>query len=121
MIDQKKDKVWVVLDCSVGLEAERSYKRHRIEGAHYLNFGELKCLDYYCYVLKVCKISGALQKQTGNTNFVKDRLIELGIGTNSNVICYDQDDGVNACKAAVFIKASGVTNVRVLNEKFQKF
>lgn len=43
---------------------------------------------------------------------------KLGVGTDSNVVCYDNENGTQAMNAAAFINACGVKSVQVLMGKW---
>lgn len=43
---------------------------------------------------------------------------KLGVGSDSNVVCYDNVDGTQAMTAAAFMLACGVKHVQVLEGKF---
>lgn len=46
---------------------------------------------------------------------IKPILVELGIGMNTNVVCYDLLDGIHACRAANILVSIGMKNVQVLS------
>lgn len=49
---------------------------------------------------------------------IEKQLKEIGIGKESNVVCYDAADGIFACRVAVLLRAFGVSHTQVLNVKF---
>ncbi len=46
---------------------------------------------------------------------MKTILVELGIGMETNVVCYDLLDGIHACRAAMILVSVGIKNVQVLS------
>jgi 3-mercaptopyruvate sulfurtransferase SseA len=46
---------------------------------------------------------------------MKPILEALGIGMDTNVVCYDLSDGMHACRAATILASLGVKNVKVLS------
>jgi 3-mercaptopyruvate sulfurtransferase SseA len=52
---------------------------------------------------------------------MRTHLKELGIGKDNAILCYDNDKGVLACHVAILLSTVGLTEVLVLNGKYQSW
>lgn len=96
----KEAKKWVALDCT---SDKKEYEKQRIPGALYLEMtAEIK----------------KAPKKWPTAEQMKPILKDLGIGKETPVVCYDQADGIFACRAAVLLHGLGCKDVHVLGCKF---
>lgn len=103
---------YVVIDCSTDSmdgkkKADEEYKAQRVEGALYLDLN--KWMD---------KTTKPFSHKRPKMDDFKPHLQSLGIGADSNVIVYDNNDGNNATRGAFLLAAFGVKKVAILNAKF---
>jgi thiosulfate/3-mercaptopyruvate sulfurtransferase len=106
---KREAQKYVPLDCSINLKKKGldEYKHHRIEGAHYL--------DMNVYFAKDNK---PVAHRTPSVYEIEDQLRKLGIDKDTKVVCYDNSDGIFACRAGVLLRAFGVKHTQILNCKF---
>ena len=102
----------VAVDCSVNsndgkVVAAEAYKFQRIPNAHFLGLEQFMDRTAKPVVSKV----PTLEQMTA-------ALKAIGVDLDTKVVCYDNADGLFACRAAVLISAVGVKDVRVLDCKF---
>jgi|ERR1740117_175370 len=100
---------YVPLDCSINQKKKGfdEYKLHRIQGAHYLDMNEYFHKDNKPSVHK-----------TPTVYEIEKQLRALGIGKETNVVCYDNSDGIFACRVGVLLRGFGVSHAQILECKF---
>jgi 3-mercaptopyruvate sulfurtransferase SseA len=97
----KDEKKFVPLDCSIdtkNVKADDNFKKHRMAGAQQFN------LSSYC-------VGKPPVHTTPKLDDIDEVLKKVGVGKDTNVLCYDAEDGIFACRAAVLLKAWGVKSV----------
>jgi len=106
----KRDTLkYVPLDCSINQKkiAKDEHKLHRIEGAHFL------VMNVY-----FAKDNKPVVHRTPNVYEIEAQLRALGIDKETNVVCYDNADGIFACRVGVLLRAFGIKHAQILDCKF---
>lgn len=109
---QETPEKYVVIDCSTDSmdgkkKADVEYNSQRVAGALYLDLN--KWMD---------KTTKPMSHKRPKLDEFKPHLQSLGIGAESNVLVYDNNDGNNASRGAFLLTAFGVKKVAILNAKF---
>lgn len=106
---ENEGKNWLRLDCSLDSKdktAADEFKFHRQTHAKFFNH----------YKVKSTPENDKAQPLKAFTAHMQ----ELGIGTDSPVVCYDNADGLHACQVACLLSERGVKRVAVYDGDFKK-
>lgn len=100
----------MAIDCSVDsfdgkTKAEEIFKFQRVEGAQYFNMNQ-----FYIKATKTHSLPSLEE--------FKAAVSAINIDQNTKVVCYDNADGMPACRGAFLLSAMGFKEVRVMNFKF---